>query len=88
MDLPDLTIRAMEQEKIDSDEGQANQTLRPVRTPLDGQVAAHKQLKARAKMIARPKEDKLDMDLSLLRPKEILPTLEFDFSKLRRAKGA
>jgi putative transposase len=88
MDLPDLTIRAMQKEQVSNDEGQANQTLRPVRTPLDGQVAAHKQLKAKSQMTARPKEDKLDMDLSLLKPKEILPTLEFDFSKLRRAKGA
>ena len=80
MDLPDLAIRAMQKEQVSNDEGQANQTLRPVQTPLDGQVAAHKQLKAKSKIDCQAEKDKLDMDLSLLKPKtKYLPTLEFGF---------
>jgi hypothetical protein len=88
MALTDIAIRGKEKEQVRNDEEQANKTLRPALTPLDGQVAAHKQLRARAKLTAKTKGYELDMDLSLLRPKKILPTLEFDFSKLRRAEGA
>jgi hypothetical protein len=63
--------------------------LRPVSTPLDGQVIVHKQLRARTKSAARPKEERLKMDFSFLKPQEkILSHLEFDFEKLRGAKSA
>lgn len=88
-DLTSLTIEAMQAEQIDSDKEQANPALRPVPTPLDGQVSAHKQLMAKAKLTARPKEKLIPIDLLLLKPpKENLPELEFDFSKLRRTKSA
>jgi putative transposase len=69
MDLSSLTIRAMQEEQAESnDEGQANQTLRPVTTPLDGQVIIHKQLKAKTLAGTRPRKEKLDMDFELLKP--------------------
>jgi len=89
MDLPDLTIRAMQKEQVKNEEGQANHTLRPVPTPLDGQIKTHKQLRARMTLAASPKEIDLKFDFSSLKPKEeILPNLKFDFKKLRGAVGA
>lgn len=41
MDLTSLTIRAMEDAARPEPEQQTGQTLRPVRTPLDGQVREH-----------------------------------------------
>jgi transposase InsO family protein len=74
-DLTTQAIKAMQSEQISSSE-QTNQTLRPVQTPLDGQVVAHKQLRARTKLTARPKEYIIDdMDFSLLKPPE-LPKLD------------
>jgi putative transposase len=89
-DLTDLAIRARQEEQAEnSDEGRTNPTLRPVSTPLDGQVIVHKQLRARTKSAARPKEERLKMDFSFLKPQEkILSHLEFDFEKLRGAKSA
>ena len=86
-DLTTQAIKAMQSEQISSSE-QANKTLRPVQTPLDGQIVAHKQLRAKAKLTAGPKEESLDFDFSLLKPKKNLPILDFDFSKLRRRNSA
>jgi putative transposase len=77
MDLASLAIRAREKEQASNHEEQANKTLRPVQTLLDGQVMAHKQLRAKAKLAARPKEDKIDLDLSLLGRKEFVPDPAF-----------
>jgi putative transposase len=70
MDLTSLTIEAMQAEQIASDKEQANPMLRPVPTPLDSQVAAHKQLRAKEKLTARPKENELDINLDLLKPQQ------------------
>ena len=88
-DLASLAIRAREKEQASNNEEQANKTLRPVQTPLDGQITAHKQLRAKAKLTARPKEEPLDLDLSLLNPmRENGPDIEFDFDRLIGAKSA
>jgi putative transposase len=92
MDLPDLTIRAMQKEQANNDEEQANKTLRPVQTPLDGQVVAHKQLRAKAKLAARPKEDKFHFDFESLRPKPV-PDIDLglcseeSIERLRKSKN-
>jgi transposase InsO family protein len=82
--LADLSIRAMQKELNDAEAEKAQQTLRPVKTPLDGQASRHKQLKAR--MLARPRreESEMEFDFSLLEP-ELLPEelLEFDLMKRR-----
>jgi putative transposase len=80
MDLTSLAIRSREKEQASNAEEQANKTLRPVQTPLDGQAAAHKQLRAKAKLTARPPREKLDLDFSLLRPKRFEPSPEFSKS--------
>jgi len=71
MDLASLAIEAMQAARRNNDSEQGMETLRPVRTPLDGQVGIHKDLVMRGK--ARPKTEKreLNIDLSLLKPKEI-----------------
>ncbi|MGD0077217.1 MAG: transposase domain-containing protein [Sedimentisphaerales bacterium] len=76
-DLTSLTIEAMQTEQITSDKELANPMLRPVPTPLDGQVSAHKQLRAKAKLSARPKEEPLAFDFSILQPKKFVPDPEF-----------
>jgi putative transposase len=84
-DLTDLTIKAKQADQADSsDEGQANPTLRPVSTPLDGQVIIHKQLRARTITGVRPKKEKLDINLSLLKPTPI----KCDLILFGRAKSA
>jgi transposase InsO family protein len=89
MDLTDVVIRAMQEAKVVNEAERTQQTLRPVRTPLDGQLTAHKQLKARMALTTRPKKERLNLDLSLLKPKrEILPVLELDLKKYRGAKSA
>jgi hypothetical protein len=88
MDLTDIAMRAREAEQASNNEEQTNQTLRPVQTPLDGQIIAHKQLRAKAKLTARPKHI-LELDFSLLEPqKRILPHLNMDLSKLGGARSA
>jgi hypothetical protein len=60
-----------------------------VPTPLDGQAAIHKQLKART--MAKPKREKinLNLDLSPLNPKrEKIDLKLFDDVKLGRTKSA
>jgi transposase InsO family protein len=90
-DLTSQTIKAMQSEQISSSE-QANKTLRPVLTPLDGQITAHKQLRARAKLTARPTREKLDLDFSLLLPSKV-PDYDFGFyseeyiDKLKKSKS-
>jgi putative transposase len=76
-DLADLAIRAMQDARIAGESEQAKQTLRPVKTPLDSQVAIHKQLRARTAAKAMLKEVKLDFDLSLLKPKKFVPDPQF-----------
>jgi transposase InsO family protein len=88
-DLPDLAIRAKEKEQTSNNEEQANKTLRPVQTPLDGQVAAHKQFRAKTKLVAMTENLFLDVDFSVLKPKiEITRDLNFDISKLGGVKSA
>ena len=66
-DLTSQAIKAMQSEQISNSE-QSNKTLRPVQTLLDGQVSAHKQLRAKTKLVAKPPREKLDMNLELLNP--------------------
>jgi putative transposase len=83
-DLTSLVIKAMQAEQIASDKEQANPMLRPVLTPLDGQVSAHKQLRAKAKLTARLKESKLDINLDILKPQQ----KHFDLQLFGRAASA
>ena len=75
MDLTDLAIRAMQEGRKEADEQIVEQpaaTLRPVRTPLDGQVREHKRqetVKAVKKAAgAESVHTVLDIDFSLLKP--------------------
>lgn len=75
MDLPALTIRAMQDARKQGPEvaKQAAGSLRPVKTPLDGQVAEHKKKEAlklvRKAAGAESVKQVLDIDLSVLKPK-------------------
>jgi len=77
MDLTDLTIRAMAEgekgRKGTEAEEHRGKTIRPVRTPLDDQVAEHKRreiVKAVKKAAgAESTKTVLDLDFSLLKPK-------------------
>jgi len=69
MDLPDLAIRSMQDGKRKVTE-RAVASLRPVRTPLDGQADIHKAANAKLAARPKPKEQKLDFDFSLLKPEK------------------
>jgi len=73
MDLTDLTIKAMQEgRKKPVEKPQKTKTLRPVRTPLDGQVREHERqeiLKAVKKAAGAESVKKvLDFDFSLFKP--------------------
>jgi len=80
MDLTDLAVKAM-QEASEKSEQPAAPTLRPVRTPLDDQVAEHKRretVKAVKKAAgAESIETVLDIDLSLLKRERKYVDLDF-----------
>ena len=81
-DLPSLTIKAMQEGANVAAQSptEAIKTLRPVRTPLDGQVAEHGRrevLKAVKKAAGAESIEKvLDFDFSLLKPKQETIDLE------------
>jgi putative transposase len=87
MDLTSLTIRAMQDAARPEPEPNTERTLRPVRTPLDGQVREHERqrcIKAIKKAAgAESMETALDFDFSLLRRREELPEMDFGLEILR-----
>ena len=85
MDLTTLTIKAMQdgqktEDRIQKTEVRSQKTLRPVKTPMDGQVHEHKRcevLKAVRKAAgAESIEAVLDFDFSVLKPKQQKVNLE------------
>jgi len=81
MNLTDLVVKAMQNSARKETEEPASPTLRPVRTPLDNQVAEHKRLetvKAVKKAAgAESIETVLDIDLSLLKREREHVDLDF-----------
>jgi hypothetical protein len=91
MDLTSLTIRAMQDAARPEPEKDTQQTVRPVRTPLDGQVREHERQRC-VKAIKRASgaesmEEALDFDFSLLRRREEPDCLGPDFMANLRAAG-
>jgi len=82
MDLPTLTLRAMQDAAKKRPAEPAPKRLRPVRTALDGQVHEHKRQEAvkavRKAAGAESIETVLDIDLSALKPKPKRETRRFD----------
>jgi len=82
MDLTSLTIKAM-QEAAEKPQTQTRKakSIRPVRTPLDGQVAEHARLEVRRAVRkaagAESISEVLDFDFSLLKSKASGEKLEF-----------
>lgn len=74
MDLTDLTLKAMEDARKPAPEPTLPETLRPVRTPMNGQVPEHKRretVKAVKKAAgAEGIEEVLDIDFSLLKQED------------------
>jgi hypothetical protein len=66
-DLPSLAIEARQGEQRVGESEQAGRTLRPVRTPLDGQADAHKRLAVKAGR--KSKTPVLNFDFDALKPK-------------------
>jgi hypothetical protein len=87
MDLTSLTIRAMQDAARPEPEKEAGQTLRPVRTPMDGQVREHERqrcIKAIKKASgAESMTEALDFDFSLLRRHEDMPKMDFGLEILK-----
>lgn len=90
MDLTDLTIRAMQEASEKPQEQPAAKTLRPVRTPLDNQVAEHKRLKTVKTVKAVKKaagaesiETVLDMDLTVLTHRQRSEPIDIDLNQLK-----
>ena len=88
MDLTSLTIRAMQDAARPEPEPNQQQTLRPVRTPLDGQVREHERQRC-IKAIKRASgaesmETALDFDFSLLRRNQDIPPIDFNLGLLKR----
>jgi len=91
MDLTHLTIRAMQDAARPEPERNTQQTLRPVRTPLDGQVREHERQRC-IKAIKRASgaesmETALDFDFSLLRRSNDVPQIDFNLGLLKRKEG-
>ncbi len=75
-DLADLTINAMREARVVAEAERTKPTLRPVKTPLDGQAADHKRLEAlkrvRKAAGAERLTEVLDFDFSIMNPHSVL----------------
>lgn len=81
MDLTDLAVKAMQEASEEPPERAAACSIRPVRTPMDGQIAEHKRretVKAVKKAAgAESLETVLDIDLTLLKRNPEYVDLDF-----------